>query len=91
MQIEIHLPGLLADCVGGRRRADVEAETLGGALDALLETQPLLRIHLVDETRRLRPHVLVFYNDTSTKLLPSLDVLLKPGDRLHVVQAVSGG
>jgi sulfur-carrier protein len=92
VRVEITLPGLLAEsCTGGERHVFVEATTVAGALDALLAAHPLLRVHLYDESMRLRRHVLVFYNDTSTKLLPSTDVPLQDGDRLTVVQAVSGG
>ncbi len=91
MRIEVQLPGLLADCAGGARRVSVDAPTVAGALDALFATYPLLRVHLADESRQLHRHVLVFYNDTSTRHLPSLDVPLNAGDRLHVIQAVSGG
>ena len=40
---------------------------------------------------QLRQHVLLFYNDESTRWLDTLDVPLRPGDRLEIVQAVSGG
>jgi molybdopterin synthase sulfur carrier subunit len=34
---------------------------------------------------------LIFYNEESIAWLERLDVPLRPGDRLHVLQAVSGG
>jgi hypothetical protein len=92
VRIEITLPGLLAEsCTAGERHVFVEASTVAGALDALLAAHPLLRVHLYDESLKLRRHVLVFYNDTSTRLLPTTDVPLQPSDRLTIIQAVSGG
>lgn len=91
MQLEVTVPSLLADCVGGRSRFSLEAATLAEALERLRATYPLLRLHLFDEQERLRPHVVIFYNDESIAWLSSLEVSLRPGDRLHVVQAVSGG
>jgi hypothetical protein len=44
-----------------------------------------------DEQELLRPHVVIFYNDRSIAWLPSLEVTLEPGDRIYVLQAVSGG
>ena len=40
---------------------------------------------------RIRKHVLIYYNDQSILWLDSLDVSLKTGDRLQIIQAVSGG
>jgi sulfur carrier protein ThiS len=44
-----------------------------------------------DEHGQVRKHIMVFYNEQSIGWLPSLDVELKDGDRLQIVQAVSGG
>lgn len=91
MQIEVTLPSLLADCAGGVQTFLLEAATLAEALRRLVEAYPLLRIHLYDEAGRLRPHVLIFYNEESIMGLERLDMPLRPGDRLQIVQAVSGG
>lgn len=90
-EIEVTVPGLLADCVGGRTTFPLAAETLDGALRRLREQYPLLRVHLYDEQEALRRHVVIFYNERSIAWLPSLNVPLQPGDRIHVLQAVSGG
>ena len=90
-QIEVSVPTILRDCTGGRNPVTIEAVTLAEALERLRETYPLLRIHLYDETGQLRPHVLIFYNDESTRWLEHLDVPLRPGDHLEILQAVSGG
>jgi len=91
VSIEVSVPSILRDCTGGHNPVSIEAATLAEALQRLRETYPLLRTHLYDEKERLRPHVLIFYNDESTRWLDSLDVPLKPGDRLEILQAVSGG
>ncbi len=91
MQIEVTVPGLLADCVGGRRRVALEAATLAEALRRLLEEHPRLRPHLYDEAMRLRRHVLIFFNDDNVATIADREIPLKPGDRLLVLQAVSGG
>ncbi len=91
MQIEVTVPGLLADCVGGRRQVALEARTLAEALRRLPEEHPRLRPHLYDEAMRLRRHVLIFFNDDNVATIADREVPLKPGDRLLVLQAVSGG
>jgi molybdopterin converting factor small subunit len=91
MKIEVTIPSLLADSTGGKRRFHLEAATLAGALDRLLEERPLLRPHLYDEAMRIRKHVLIFFNDENVATLSTREIPLKAGDRLQVIQAVSGG
>lgn len=91
MEMEVNLPALLRDSTGGRDTLTVAGATLREALDNLLDGYPLLRVHLYDEAGKLRRHVLLYYNGESLAWLGSLDTPLRPGDRLDVVQAVSGG
>jgi len=91
VKIEVTVPGLLAEFTGDRRHFPLEASTLADALTRLLEQHPLLRPHLYDETGRLRKHVLIFYNEDNLSTIPDRNVPLRPGDRLQVLQAVSGG
>jgi molybdopterin synthase sulfur carrier subunit len=93
MEIEVTVPSLLSDCTGGRTRFTFEAgaATLDGALKRLFEDYPLLRIHLMDEQERIRRHVLIFHNQESISRLDRKAVPLQPGDRLQVLQNVSGG
>jgi molybdopterin synthase sulfur carrier subunit len=89
--LEVRVPGMLRSCTDGRGRLTLEAATLEDALQALLATYPRLRTHLFDEQGAQRRHILFFYNDHDMRKLPRLDFPLQPGDRLSVVQAVSGG
>ncbi len=96
VEIEVGLPAVLRDCTGGLSHVTIAATTLAQALERLLRAYPLLRVHLYEEAEMgrsavLRPHVLLFYNEESTRWLKHLDVPLRPGDRLEVLQAVSGG
>jgi adenylyltransferase/sulfurtransferase len=91
MPIEVRVPALLRSCTKEQTRFTLEAMTLADALTRLVQEYPLLRRHLYDEAGNLRQHVLIFYNDDNIKWLERLDVPLKVGDRLSVVQAVSGG
>ncbi len=91
VEVEVRIPTLLRDCTGGNGTVSIGAATLAEALERLRESYPLLRIHLYDETGKLRPHVLIFYNRDSIGWLDRLDVPLKAGDTLEILQAVSGG
>jgi len=91
MNLEVSVPSLLSDCTNGKTRFSLAADTLGEALVRLTADYPLLKRHMYTEQGELRKHVLLFLNDTNIQWLSSLDVPLREGDRLHVLQAVSGG
>lgn len=89
--VNVILPALLAQCVGGAAEVQVQAETLAGALDALVRGYPLLRVHLYDDAGLQRQHVLILYNGQSIRWFPSLDLPLADGDTISILQLVSGG
>lgn len=91
MIIEATVPGLLTDCTGGRARFQFEAETLQGAIDRMFADYPLLKRHVYTESGSMRKHVMICYNDRNISWLDRLDIPLRPGDKLHVMQLVSGG
>lgn len=90
-EVNVTLPALLAQCVGGAAEVQVRAETLAGALEALVRAYPLLRVHLYDDTGAQRQHVLILYNGQSIRWFPSLDLPLTEGDTISILQLVSGG
>ena len=83
----VHIPPALRSYT---RLARVQAD--GVTLDELfvsLERQfPGLRYRMVDEQRRIRPHMRVFVNDAQTF---DLDAALSPHDRVLILAALSGG
>ena len=91
MTIDLAIPGLLADSVGGRRVVPLTADTLEGAVAAISAQYPLLRPHVFDERSALRTHVRLFFNGENLRWIADRDVALKSGDRLEILQAVSGG
>ena len=88
--VTLVLPGMLRDVVGATTLR-LRAETLASALEEAYRRVPVLRHHLCDEDGAFREHVLCFHNDENTRDLASLDVPLRDGDRISIVQAVSGG
>ena len=91
VQIEVRVPTMLRSCTNQQARFSLEATTLQDALARLVQEYPLLRRHLYDDAGIQRQHVLIFYNEDNIKWMEHLDVPLKKGDCVSVVQAVSGG
>lgn len=89
--VPVAIPSLLHAQVGGKSEVSARGATLAEAIEDLLESYPLLRTNLFEADGSQREHVLIFYNDQSTKWLDSLDVPLKEGDTITVLQSVSGG
>lgn len=90
VEVEVILPKLLEYSVGARNLR-VRASTLKGALEEICKTEPALKMHLFNEDGTFREHVLCFHNQTNTREMKSLDVKLKEGDKITILQAISGG
>lgn len=89
--VTIDLPTLLWPMAGGAATVSVEARTLGGALRALFDAHPALRVHVLDESGGLREHVLCLHNGANSRWRGSLDTPVADGDTVSILQAVSGG
>jgi len=87
----LEVPRLLRDCTGGRARVGLDADRLDAAYETIRKQWPLLATHVFTETGELRPHVLVLHNDQLVSRASPSDMPLAAGDRLTIVQAVSGG
>ena len=95
-QILIELPDLLqqvieADESVSGAQLTVDAKTLHAALQQIRETHPKLATHLFNEQEQFREHVLCFLNGKNLRWMDDEDVDLAEGDRLLIMQAVSGG
>ena len=90
VRVKVILPRMLADVLGDET-LEVEASTVGEALDAAYRRIPTLRHHLCDESGGFRTHVLCVHNGVSTRESGGLQGRLKDGDEIRILQAISGG
>ena len=74
-----------------RAPLDVDAATLGMALEAAFAAVPPLRGYLLDDQGAVRKHVAVFVNGTLLHDRSNLSRPVGAGDRIFVAQALSGG
>lgn len=65
--------------------------TLREVLEAALQAAPALAGYVFDDQRAVRPHVAVFVNRDMVLDRRRLDRQLQPGDRVLVIQALTGG
>ncbi|HSV83529.1 MAG TPA: MoaD/ThiS family protein [Ramlibacter sp.] len=72
-------------------RQEVPAGTLAAALAAAFTAAPALRGYVLDEQGAVRKHVAVFVNGQMIPDRNDLTRALGPEDRVHVIQALTGG
>ena len=80
------LPGMLAAEVGGQRRFEVEADTVGSALRSL----PVSNL-VFDERGRLRQLVNVYVDGVDVREHDGMDTVLTGGEEIRLVAAIAGG
>lgn len=65
--------------------------SLRAVLEAALGAAPELAHYVFDDQRAVRQHVAVFVNQQMVRDRQHLDQRLNPGDRVLVIQALTGG
>jgi len=88
--VTIVLPAMLRESIG-TTRLRVTASTVEEALEEAYRRVPVLRHHLCDESGKFRSHVLCFHNGKSTREFGRVDLPLKEGDEIAIMQAITGG
>lgn len=69
----------------------VAAGSLRAVLEAALQAAPALSHYVLDDQRCVRKHVAVFINQTMVLDRRNLNQELKDGDKVLVIQALTGG
>jgi len=75
--------------VEGQSRVEVDAATVGEAIEALCRRYMPLRDRLLKPNGRLKPSLVIFVNDAQPAAKP--ETVLKEGDTLVLIQPVGGG
>jgi molybdopterin converting factor small subunit len=89
--MKILVPTPLRQYAGKQPAVDVEATTVGEALNALTATYPDLRKHLYSEDGKLRAFVNLYLNDEDIRYLEKDQTSVKNGDTLSIVPSIAGG
>lgn len=90
MSVSIIIPTPLRTFADGSRNVDIDAETIGGALDTLTARFPRLRAQLYTEDR-LRSFVNVFLNDENMRDVGGHAAPLRSGDTISIIPSIAGG
>jgi len=87
----IRIPAALRDYTSGAAEMAVAGESVGVALDRLLNAYPQLRRHLYTERGELRSYVNVFVNENDVRTLAGLQTQIADEDTLMIVPSIAGG
>ena len=88
---KIHIPTPLRQYVGKQSTVEVQAATVGEALNSLLAQHPELRRHLYTEDGKLRAFVNLYVNDEDIRYLQKEATAVKEGDNISIVPSIAGG
>lgn len=87
----VRVPTPLRPYTDGQKDVKVGADTVGGALAAIIERYPSMRTHLLDESGALRSFVHVFLGDQDVRDLHGEATHLEEEDRVLIVPSIAGG
>ena len=89
--VRVRLAPLLYSYTGGLKVVEVpsgEAETVGEAIASVDRRFPGVMFRVIDEQRRIRPHINIFLGEQSVR---ELDTPVASGSEIYIVGALSGG
>jgi sulfur-carrier protein len=90
MAVTVKLPTQLRAAAGGQASAQVEAATVGEALEGLFAQHGELRERLMQDGD-LRRFVNVYLDDEDVRTLDGLATPVREGGKLTILPAVAGG
>ena len=88
---KIHIPTPLRQYVGKQACVEVQGNTVGEAMSALVSQHPDLRKHLYTDDGKLRAFVNLYVNDEDIRYLQKEGTALKEGDNISIVPSIAGG
>src|SRR6476620_749292 len=91
MPVTIAIPTPLRQFAAGQSEIQVEAQTVGEALDQLTSTHTELRKHLFNDQNALRNFVNVYVNDEDIRHTDGPNTPVKEGDTILIVPSIAGG
>ena len=90
MTIKIHLHAKHRHHTNGQKTVEVEAKTVGEALNKLVILYPGMKKELFDKKAQLSDHIEIYLNNASA-YPGELEKKLKDGDEVQLIALLAGG
>ena len=91
MSLRINIPAPLRRYTEGQGLVEVSGNSVGSALDSLVQMHPSLRSQLYTDEGRLRAFVNVYLNDEDVRFLEKMETIVKADDVISIVPSIAGG
>jgi adenylyltransferase/sulfurtransferase len=91
MPVAIRIPTPLRSFAGGKSSYETNAETVGDALDQLINAFEKLKPHLFQDDGSLRHFVNVYVNERDVRDLEHAATPVEDGDEISIVPSIAGG
>ena len=88
---KLMIPTPLRQYTDGQDTVEVEASTVGEALEKLTSQHADLRRHLFSDEGKLRSFVNVYMNDEDIRYLDRDKTAVAEGDTISIVPSIAGG
>jgi molybdopterin converting factor small subunit len=91
MAVKVIIPTPLRPYAAKQESVELQADTVGEALNALTAKFQDLRKHLYGEDGRLRSFVNVYVNDEDIRFLEKEKTAIRQGDIISIIPSIAGG
>ncbi|TLZ01633.1 MAG: MoaD/ThiS family protein [Gammaproteobacteria bacterium] len=88
MSCTVRIASPLRSYTAGAATLAARGSTLAELLANLEQRCPGIRFRMIDEQERIRPHMRLFVNTSEAR---ELSTVVRDGDTVHVICALSGG
>ena len=89
--IEVKFSNAFAEQIRGNMIFSVNAESIGGLISILEQKVPGISKRLLDENGSLNKFIIIFKNKKDIRFDGGINTELKSGDKITILQALSGG
>jgi len=88
---KLMIPTPLRQYANEHDAVELDASTVGEALEKLVDEHSALRQHLFNDEGKLRSFVNVYMNDEDIRYLDGNKTVVGPGDVISIVPSIAGG
>ncbi len=91
MSVQFEFLGPLKQLVNGQDIVEIQAATVGEALDNMKDLYPGISRRLLSDEGLLHQHINLFVNEDDIRYGNDLETRLSAGDKVTVISAIAGG
>ncbi len=91
MPVKVRIPTPLRKLTNNEEIVEVDAASVGDAINELQSRFPGIKERLLDENGAVRRFVNVYVNEEDIRFLENQKTALKSGDEISIIPAIAGG